>query len=98
MEDPASTLFWPDGVGIVDGYRADPDRPKQSVPLFICLAGSWGHVQPDCHGTDEAVKFFYCVRVPECSQVSVSSALAITDHSLILQILNQCFSHNSMTS
>ena len=64
MEDPAGTLFWPDGVGVVGGYRADPDRPKQSVPLFICLAGFREPVQSVCHGTDEAVKFFYGVRVP----------------------------------
>ena len=71
MEDPASTLFWPDGVGIVDGYRADPDRPKQSVPLFICLADSGEPVQPDCHGTDEAVQFFYRVEFPRLNEVRI---------------------------
>ena len=90
MEDPAGAIFWSDGVGIIDGYRANSDRPNQSVPLFICLADSWRHVQPDRYGTDEAIKFFYRVRVPApvLSQGSVSLALAVSNHLLTLQLMN----------
>ncbi len=64
MENPTGILFRHDGAGIFGGYRADTDRPQQSVPLFICFIGSGGHVQPDCNGADETVEFFYRVRVP----------------------------------
>ena len=62
MENPAGTFFRPDGIGVADGHCADPDRPKESVPFSICFAGSREHVQPDRHGADEAVQFFYRVR------------------------------------
>ena len=62
MENRTGVLFRTDGAGIVGGYRADTDRPKQSVPLFICFPDSGGHVQPDRHGADEVVEFFYRIR------------------------------------
>ena len=51
----SGSLFRTDGAGAFDGYRADTDRPGESIHLSICFSGSRGTVQPDRHGSDESI-------------------------------------------
>ena len=62
MENRTGPLLRPDGAGISGGYRADKDRPEQSVPLFICFIDSGRPVQSDRHGADESTPVYLWLR------------------------------------